>query len=127
VFSRPPDAYRDGRRVDLINRARLVRAHGWDDDRAVWSTGEVLGVAALLGITTYSPSSTRVCKRRGPAGRSMCGAWSTDRQMSTTTADKPAGGSSTQQVQCEGRGVMRHLKATRPQSGRAITGTCQVH
>ena len=49
VFSRPTDAERERRRVDLINRARLVRAHGWDDYRAVWSTGEVVGVAALLG------------------------------------------------------------------------------
>src|ERR1700720_794660 len=49
VFSRPTDADRDRRRGDLVNRARLVRAHGWDDYRAVWSTGEVVGVAVLLG------------------------------------------------------------------------------
>jgi hypothetical protein len=49
MFSRPPDVDRDRRRADLINRARLVRAHGWDDYRVVWSSGEVVGVAALLG------------------------------------------------------------------------------
>ncbi len=49
MFSRPPDVDRDRRRADLINRARLVRAHGWDDYRAVWSSGEVVGVATLLG------------------------------------------------------------------------------
>ena len=49
MFSRQPDVDRDRRRADLINRARLVRAHGWDDYRAVWSSGEVVGVAALLG------------------------------------------------------------------------------
>ena len=49
MFSRPTDADRDRRRGDLVNRARLVRAHGWDDYRAVWSTGEVVGVAVLLG------------------------------------------------------------------------------
>jgi hypothetical protein len=49
VFGRPTDADRERRRVDLINRARLVRAHRWDDYWAVWSTGEVVGVAALLG------------------------------------------------------------------------------
>jgi hypothetical protein len=49
MFGRPTDADRDRRRADMIKRARLVRAHGWDDYRAVWSTGEVVGVAALLG------------------------------------------------------------------------------
>jgi hypothetical protein len=39
MFS-PTDADRD-RRADLLDRARLVRAGGWDDYRAVWSTGEV--------------------------------------------------------------------------------------
>jgi hypothetical protein len=49
MFSRPTDAERPRRRGDLLHRARLVRAHGWNDYRAVWSTGEVGGVAALLG------------------------------------------------------------------------------
>ena len=48
VFSRPTDAERDRRRVDLLRRAHLVRAQGWDEYRAVRSTGEVVGVAALL-------------------------------------------------------------------------------
>ena len=60
MFSRQTDADRERRRVDLINRAHLVRAHGWDDYRAIWSTGKVVGVAVCLAITTYSPSSTRV-------------------------------------------------------------------
>ena len=49
MFSRPPDVDRDRCCADLINRARLVRAHGWDDYRAVWSSGEVVGVTVLLG------------------------------------------------------------------------------
>ena len=49
MFSRPTDADRDQRRAELLRRAELVRARGWDDYRAVWSTGEVVGVAALLG------------------------------------------------------------------------------
>jgi hypothetical protein len=49
VFSRPTDADQDRHRADLINRARLVRAQGWDEYRAVWSSGQVVGVAAVLG------------------------------------------------------------------------------
>ena len=49
MFSRPTDADRDQRRAELLRRAKLVRARGWDDYRAVWSTGEVVGLAALLG------------------------------------------------------------------------------
>ena len=49
MLSRPTEADRDRRRSDLLDRARLVRARGWNDYRAVWSTGEVVGVAALLG------------------------------------------------------------------------------
>ena len=43
MFSRRPTLTETRRRADLINRARLVRAHGWDDYRAVWSSGEVVG------------------------------------------------------------------------------------
>jgi hypothetical protein len=48
MFSRPTDAERERRRGDLLHRAELVRAHGWNDYKDVWSTGEVGGVAALL-------------------------------------------------------------------------------
>jgi hypothetical protein len=34
---------------DLIDRAHLVRTHGWDDYRHRWSCGEVLGTALVLG------------------------------------------------------------------------------
>ena len=47
----PAETDRDRRRTDLVARAGLVRAHGWEDYRAVWSTGEVVAVAALLVIT----------------------------------------------------------------------------
>lgn len=48
-FSPPTDEDRASRCADLLNRAALVRANGWDRYRAVWSTGEVVGVAALVG------------------------------------------------------------------------------
>ena len=48
-FAPPTDQDRERRRADLLNRAAMVRANGWDRYRAVWSTGEVVGVAALLG------------------------------------------------------------------------------
>jgi hypothetical protein len=48
MFSRPTDAERERLRDDLVHRAELVRTRGWNDYRAVWSTGEVVGVAALL-------------------------------------------------------------------------------
>lgn len=34
---------------DLIHRANLIRRHGWDDYRHMWSYGEVLGTALVLG------------------------------------------------------------------------------
>ncbi|MGY4102002.1 hypothetical protein ACW2Q0_21000 [Nocardia sp. R16R-3T] len=46
---RPSDAENAARLADLVRRARTVRAHGWDDYRYVWSSGEVAGVAYLLG------------------------------------------------------------------------------
>jgi len=49
MFSRPTDAERERLPDDLLHRAELVRTRGWNDYRAVWSTGEVVGVAALLG------------------------------------------------------------------------------
>jgi hypothetical protein len=49
MFSRPTNADRDRRRADLLQRAELVRTYGWEDCRAVWSAGEIAGVAALLG------------------------------------------------------------------------------
>jgi len=101
VFSRPTHADRDRRRADLINRARLVRAHGWDDYRAVWSIGEVVGVAALLGDhdilgqfdeslqTAWAPLGVRfVGPGRRPGG---C-----RRQLKRTRR-----GSSSQHVHCE--------------------------
>ena len=49
MFTRPTEADRDRRRTDLVARAGLIRAYGWADYRGVWSTGEVVAVAALLG------------------------------------------------------------------------------
>ena len=34
---------------DLIHRAQLVRQHGWDEYRQLWSRGEVVGAALVLG------------------------------------------------------------------------------
>lgn len=45
----PTDEDRVRLRADLFSRAALVRANGWKPYRALWSTGEVIGVAALLG------------------------------------------------------------------------------
>ena len=49
VFRRPTDEDRARRAADLLHRAGLARTYGWDEYRSVWSTGEVAGVAALLG------------------------------------------------------------------------------
>ena len=40
---------RDRRAADLRERAALVRANGWGSYENVWSSGEVLGVRAVLG------------------------------------------------------------------------------
>jgi hypothetical protein len=37
---------------DLIDRANLVRRHGWGEYRHRWSCGEVLGTALVLGDDT---------------------------------------------------------------------------
>ena len=34
---------------DLMQRANLVRRNGWDQYRHVWSCGEVIGTALILG------------------------------------------------------------------------------
>jgi len=45
----PPGQERLGRYADdLLHRADLVRRHGWDDYRHLWSHGEVLGTALVL-------------------------------------------------------------------------------
>lgn len=46
----PPDHDELARHADdLIRRADLVRRHGWDRYHHVWSCGEVLGAALVLG------------------------------------------------------------------------------
>jgi hypothetical protein len=54
MFSRSTNADRDRRCAELLQRAELVRTYGWEDYRAVWSAGEVAGVAPSSAITTYS-------------------------------------------------------------------------
>lgn len=45
----PSSEDRDRRAADLRERAALVREHGWDTYENVWSSGEILGVRAVLG------------------------------------------------------------------------------
>lgn len=46
----PPDRAQLARHAeDLIHRANLVRTGGWDQYRHVWSCGEVIGTALVLG------------------------------------------------------------------------------
>lgn len=49
MFAGPTDEDRARLRADLLIRAAQVRIHGWEPFRGLWSTGEVIGVAALLG------------------------------------------------------------------------------
>lgn len=45
----PPNEDRLSRYADdLMHRANLVRTHGWDGHRHLWSCGEVLGTALVL-------------------------------------------------------------------------------
>ncbi|SLI19446.1 Uncharacterised protein [Mycobacteroides abscessus subsp. abscessus] len=48
TFSGLPDDLLEFRRNDLVARCRAVQAHGWDDYRYTWSSGEVAAVAYLL-------------------------------------------------------------------------------
>jgi hypothetical protein len=48
-FAGPTDEDRARLRSDLLSRVALVRTNGWEPYRGVWSTGELIGVAALLG------------------------------------------------------------------------------
>lgn len=49
LFAGPTDEDRAQLRVDLLTRATLVRTNGWESYRRIWSTGEVVGVAVVLG------------------------------------------------------------------------------
>ena len=49
LFAGPTDEDRARMRADLIARAFQVQVGGWAPYRRVWSTGEVIGVAALMG------------------------------------------------------------------------------
>ncbi|AAS03168.1 hypothetical protein PICSAR240_00699 [Mycobacterium avium subsp. paratuberculosis] len=48
-FAGPTDDDRARLRADLLARAGQVRATGWEPYHGLWSTGEVIGVALLLG------------------------------------------------------------------------------
>lgn len=48
-FAGPVDDDRARLRADLLSRAAQVLVNGWEPYRGLWSTGEVIGVAALLG------------------------------------------------------------------------------
>ena len=46
----PPDQDQVARHAaDLIHRANLVRRDGWDQYRHLWSCGEAIGTALILG------------------------------------------------------------------------------
>lgn len=46
----PPDQSQAARHAaDLCHRANLVRRDGWDQYRHLWSCGEVIGTALILG------------------------------------------------------------------------------
>jgi len=47
-FEAPSDERLGRYAEDLLHRADLVRLHGWDDYRHLWSDGEVLGTALVL-------------------------------------------------------------------------------
>ena len=49
LFGGPTAEERARIRADLIARAIQVQVGGWAPYRTVWSTGEVIGVAALIG------------------------------------------------------------------------------
>jgi len=67
IFSGLPEDLLQHRRDDLVARCRAVRAHGWDNYRYVWSTGEVVAVAYLLDsrelLTEMSEDETTVLRR----------------------------------------------------------------
>jgi hypothetical protein len=44
-----PDENKLARHADLIHRAHLVRRDGWGQYRHLWSCGEVIGTALVLG------------------------------------------------------------------------------
>lgn len=48
-FAGPTDKDRARLRAGLLARAAQVRAKGWESYRGLWSAGEVIGVATLLG------------------------------------------------------------------------------
>ncbi|WP_051178503.1 hypothetical protein [Nocardia concava] len=48
---RPTDADRDALRTEWVDRALEVRRNGWDAYRSEWSSGDLAGVAYLLGDT----------------------------------------------------------------------------
>ncbi|GAB2454471.1 GntR family transcriptional regulator [Nocardia tengchongensis] len=49
LFPQPSDTERAATRAKLVDRARLVQQEGWAAYQYVWSTGEVVGVALVLG------------------------------------------------------------------------------
>lgn len=48
LLAGPTDGDRTHLRADLLARAALARANGWESYRGIWSTGEVVGVAVVL-------------------------------------------------------------------------------
>lgn len=48
LFAGPTDEDRARLRADLLARAAQVRASSWEQYRGIWSTGQVIGVAAVL-------------------------------------------------------------------------------
>lgn len=49
IFDPPDQDQRARHAYDLMQRANLVRRDGWDEYRHVWSCGEVIGTALILG------------------------------------------------------------------------------
>jgi hypothetical protein len=48
IFEAPDQDQLTRHAGDLIHRAELVRNHGWDEYRHLWSRGEAIGAALVL-------------------------------------------------------------------------------
>lgn len=67
LFGGPTEEERARIRAGLIARALQVQVGGWAPYRAVWSTGEVIGVAAVMGdhgeLMALGESLQSACER----------------------------------------------------------------
>lgn len=124
----PTDADRDRLAADLRERAEMVLRDGWTDYENTWSTGQVLGVRAVLGepgaedaaVAVWAPTLWGLAKAEADAARDY---QRTRGWFATVTQAEPVEMTETERIRWDAAATaMRDALIDPDPAGRAAAG-----